>query len=213
MNFVSRCSLGGQGQAHLVLYLFWRTRESCEARKKKEIKHSSSVVIIVKEFCLCLTSSKPLWNFLSFLVVCVCVCAPTLFHCAVCQLKRKDWFQLTGHSPFCYYLIVLCQWEQYMTSTSPCSRNVNSLSLSLSHPSVCHPFTTPLSLSFSRGLSVSLSVFFLAVICFEITYIWSELTLVTIRFFFFYYDLISLWCIKLGGDWYVFFRDYTGTDY
>lgn len=145
--------------------------------------------------------------------VCVCVCAPTLFHCAVCQLKRKDWFQLTGHSPFCYYLIVLCQWEQYMTSTSPCSRNVNSLSLSLSHPSVCHPFTTPLSLSFSRGLSVSLSVFFLAVICFEITYIWSELTLVTIRFFFFYYDLISLWCIKLGGDWYVFFRDYTGTDY
>lgn len=28
----------------------------------KNIKHISSVVIIFKEFCLCLTSSKLLWN-------------------------------------------------------------------------------------------------------------------------------------------------------
>lgn len=94
-----------------IIVFFKRTGSSCPCslfilKNKgvmlgKEIKHSGPVVIIFKKCCLCLTSSKLLWNlFLQFLEVCVwaCVCAPTLLHCAFCCLKTKKWSWFTEHS-------------------------------------------------------------------------------------------------------------------
>lgn len=76
-------------------------------KKKKEIKHSSSVVIIVKEFCLCLTSSKPLWNFLSFLVGCVCVCVRTHL-ISLCCLPVEEEGLVSVNRAFTILLLSYC---------------------------------------------------------------------------------------------------------